>query len=69
MKRDKVSSKVFVYIFVTVLVVWALDSVRINQIFKKNKEVQAKVFYALLAFALIYLISNFIFDFLISSKI
>lgn len=56
------SSKIFVYMLVSILVIWALDSVNINQIFKKNKINQARVFYFLLAISLIYLITNFIYD-------
>lgn len=54
--------KFFLYILVTIIVIWAMDSVNINQIFKKNKVMQARVFICLLALGLIYLISNFIYD-------
>ncbi|MBQ7137185.1 MAG: DUF1146 domain-containing protein [Bacilli bacterium] len=63
------SVKFFIYIFVTILVVWSMDSVNINRIFKKNKVYQARVFYLLLGLSLIYLISQFIFDFFLSSQI
>lgn len=63
------SVKTIIYFSVAILVIWSLDSVNINHIFKKNKEMQAKVFYMLLAFALIYLITNFIWDFFLASKI
>ena len=63
------SVKFFVYIFVTILVVWAMESVNINQIFKKNRVYQARVFYLLLGLSIVYLISNFIFDFFLSSQI
>ncbi len=63
------SVKTIIYFGVAILVIWSLDSVNINHIFKKNKEMQAKVFYMLLAFALIYLITNFIWDFFLASKI
>lgn len=56
------SSKIFIYILVSLLVIWSLDSVNINQIFKKNKIYQARLFYFLLALSLIYLITNFIYD-------
>jgi len=63
------SVKVFIYVIVTIIVCWAMDSVNINQIFKKNKIIQARIFYLLLGLSLIYLITNFIFDFFASSKI
>lgn len=63
------SVKFFIYPFVAILVIWAMDSININQIFKKNRVMQARVFYCLLGIALIYLITNFVFDFFLSSKI
>lgn len=62
-------AKFFVYLFVTPIVIWAMDSVNINQIFKKNKINQARVFYFLLGLSLIYLITNFIYDFFLVSKL
>ena len=56
------SSKIFIYIIVAIIVIWAMDSVNINQIFKKNRIYQARTFYFLLALSLIYLITNFIYD-------
>ena len=62
------STKALIYFLITILVIWALDSVNITKIFKKNKELQAKVFYLLLALSLIYLVTNFIWDFFITTK-
>lgn len=63
------STKFYIYVLVTILVIWAMDSVNINQIFKKNKIVQARVFYFLLGISLIYLVTNFIIDLFTSKKI
>ena len=63
------SVKYFLYIFVTIVVLYAMDSININGIFKKNKILQARIFYFLLSLALIYLITNFIWDFVEASKI
>ncbi len=63
------SGKFFLYILVTIVVIWAMDSVNINQIFKKNKILQARVFYFFLAISLIYLVTNFIMDLFTSCKI
>ena len=63
------SGKFFVYVAVTILVIWAMDSVNINGIFKKNKIFQARVFYFLLGISMIYLITNFIMDIFTSIKI
>ena len=61
--------KFFVYVAVTILVIWAMDSVNINGIFKKNKIIQARVFYFLLGLSMIYLITSFIMDLFTSVKI
>lgn len=62
------SYKFFIYAFVTIIVIWAMDSVNINQIFKKNKIVQARVFYFLLGISIIYLVTNFLMDLFTSGK-
>lgn len=56
------SVKYFLYILVTIITIWSLDSININAIFKKNKNIQARVFYFLLALSLIYLVTNCLYD-------
>lgn len=63
------SVKFFLYIFVIIIVLWALDSVNINSIFKKNKIYQARLFYFLLGLSMVYLITNFIYDIFLSWQI
>lgn len=63
------SGKFFLYILVTIAVIWAMDSININQIFKKNKVMQARLFYFFLTVSLIYLVTNFIMDLFTSGKI
>lgn len=63
------TGKFFVYVVVTMIVIWAMDSVNINGIFKKNKIIQARVFYFLLGISMIYLVTNFIMDLFTSVKI
>lgn len=62
------AGKFLLYIPVTMLVIWAMDAVNINQIFKKNRVIQARVFYFLLGISLIYLVTNFIMDLFTSLK-
>ena len=62
------TGKFFLYCAVTILVIWAMDSVNINQIFKKNKVIQARVFYFLLGISMIYLVTSFIMDIFTSVK-
>ncbi len=60
--------KFLIYIISTILVIWSMESVNINQIFKKNKILQARVFYFLLGISLIYLVTNFFMDLYTSIK-
>ena len=55
--------KFLVYIFSAIIVIWSMDGININAIFKKGKIVQARVFYIILALILTYLLANFIYDF------
>ena len=56
------SPKFLVYIISTILVIWSMESVDINRIFKKDRVVQARIFYFLLGISLIYLVTNFFMD-------
>ena len=60
--------KLFMYIFITVVVVWTMDGLNINFIFKKNRVAQARVFYLLVTLSLSYLVTNFVYDFFLSSQ-
>ncbi|MGE5456592.1 MAG: DUF1146 family protein [Ignavibacteriales bacterium] len=50
------------------LTIWVLDSTQLNNIFKKNKIVQARILYVMISLALSYLVVNFMYDFFISSS-
>ena len=52
------------YILVLIMVIWAMDGININHIFKTNKILQARVFYIMIIFSITYLVSNFIIDFI-----
>ena len=56
------SVKFFIYIFSTIIVIYSLDSININQIFKKNKETHAKIFYFILALCMIELLTSFLYN-------
>lgn len=63
------SAKAILYVIVTILVIWSLDAININQIFKKNRVIQARVIYLLIAISIIYPVTNFLWDFFLSTKI
>ena len=57
-----------IYLIVLAIVIWSMEGVNINGIFKKNRLYQAKVFYIIIVFSLTYLTSSFIINFLTSLK-
>lgn len=61
--------KFFIYIISSILVIYSMNSININGIFKKNKIYQARIFYFLLGISLIYLVTNFFMDLFTSIKI
>ena len=54
--------KLAVYILSSIIVIYAADSVNLNGIFKKNKVVQARIFYVVTVLSLIYLLTHCLFD-------
>ena len=63
------TGKFLVYLFSTIIVILSMDAVNINKIFKKNRIIQARIFYFLLGISLIYLVANFFMDLFMSVKI
>lgn len=62
--------KFILYFVVTILVIWTMDTININQIFKKNvNPLQAKLFYFFCGLSMIYLVTNFIYDLITSVNI
>lgn len=56
--------KLAIYIIVFPFVVWTMDAININSIFKKNRIMQARTFYMFMIFSISYLVVNFIYDFI-----
>jgi uncharacterized membrane protein YwzB len=57
-----------IYIVIMAIVVWTMDGVNLNRIFKQNKVNQARIMYIMIVFSLTYLVSSFIIAFLGSLK-
>ena len=57
------SIKVYLYVFFTMLSIFVLNGVNFSAIMKKNKEIEAKLLVLSLSFALSYLLTNFVIDF------
>ena len=56
--------KTILYLVITPLVIWALDSINITNVFKKNRYYQARVLYIIISMSLSYLVVNFIYEFI-----
>ena len=55
--------KFCLYIFSLIVVMYAIDGVNINAIFKKNQVVKARLFYFVVILCMTYLLANFMYDF------
>ena len=60
--------KTILYIITIPFSIWALDSINITNVFKKNRYVQARILYIMLSISLTYLVVNFFYDFFTYSK-
>ena len=56
------SAKLILYIISSFIVMFSIDSVNISVIFKKNKELQAKLFYFIITLCLIELLTEFLYN-------
>ena len=61
--------KVILYIVIVPLTIYILEGLNINHIFKKNRVVQATLFYLFSTICISYLVVNFLYDFFIFTKI
>jgi len=57
-----------IYLIVLTIVIWTMEGVNINNIFKKDHVYQARVFYIIIVLSLSYLAGSFIINFLTSLK-
>ncbi len=61
--------KAFLYVIVLIITIWALNSINVNNLFKKNKYYASRVLYLIVSMALAYLVVNFLYDFFNYSRI
>ena len=57
------------YILILIITIWALESIDITGMFKKNRYYESRVLYLIVSMALSYLVVNFLYDFIINTKI
>lgn len=60
--------KTILYIVIVPLSIWALESLNISSMFKKNRYYQARLLYLMCSLSLSYLVVNFLYDFFTYSK-
>lgn len=60
--------KTILYFVIVPLSIWALDSLNINGVFKKNRYYQSRLLYLMCGMGLSYLVVNFLYDFFTYSK-
>ncbi len=56
-------TKFILYVLVSIITFWAMDGININEFFKKGQIIKARVMYFLILLSIIYLVTNFIYDF------
>lgn len=56
--------KIFLYIIFTFLAAYGVSGINFNGFFKKNRNIEARIFTLVISFALGYLITNFVIDFI-----
>jgi len=61
--------KALLYVLFTMLSAYILSNINYKNFFKKNKIWEAKIFVILLSFIMSYLLTNFVTDFILSSRI
>ncbi len=55
--------KVYLYVFFTLMAIFIFNGVNFNGIMKKDKVIEARLLVLSLSFALSYLLTNFVMDF------
>ena len=61
--------KAILYIFSLVMSIWAMEGLDLNRFFKQSRIYQARLVYLMVAMSISYLVTNFIYDFIISFQI
>ncbi len=60
--------KTILYLVTVPLSIWAVESINVQNLFKKNRKYQATLLYLIVSISLSYLVVNFFYDFFLNSK-
>ncbi len=55
-------NKIVLYLITVPFIIWIVESINLNQIFKKNRVYQAQLFQLVLVMIISYLLVNFFYD-------
>ena len=61
--------KIFLYIVFFPFVIWLMESLNLNKIFKPSRVIQARFMYLIIAMCITYLATNFLYDFFLNCNI
>lgn len=64
-----VGIKAILYAIILPFIIFVMDGLDLNKIFKQSRVFQARMMYLILAISFTYLVSNFLYEFFISCKI
>lgn len=59
--------KSFLYVLFTFIAIYALDSINITNVFKKNRYYVSRVLYMMISISLSYMVVNFLYDIVVYS--
>ena len=62
-------TKAILYIFITIMSIWSMEGLDLNRLFKQSRIYQARIIYLMIAMSISYLVTNFIYDFIINFQI
>lgn len=60
--------KLALYVVIIPLTMWVLECIKIDNMFKKGRELQIKILFVMVSLSLAYLFTNFLYDFALYTR-
>ena len=61
--------KAVLYLIIFPFIIWCMEGLDLNKIFKQSRIIQARIMYLIIAMCISYLVVNFFYDFCINFQI
>lgn len=61
--------KAILYLAILPFVIWCMEGINLNKIFKQSRIYQARIMYLMISICISYLVVNFLYDFFINFQI